>query len=169
MSVGSLGRLLLLAYMCGCLTICETFLPCPPSGWLSHFFPCPLMIGLIVVLLPFLGGVVSMVLVLWELVLFYGMGMEFKGEIFLNYSRRVKWQQGATAGIGLSVYNVFDWPLYIITLVQWCGGWQGKVVVQWLGIVPQSGSVGLGFSVEILWTFCWKPMWGDAEAESLIL
>ena len=51
-------------------------------------------------------GVVSMVLVLWELVLFYGMGVEFKGEIFSNYSRSVKWQQGVTVGIGLSVYNV---------------------------------------------------------------
>ena len=53
-------------------------------------------------------GVVSMVLVLWELVLFYGMGVEFKGEISSNYSRRVKWQQSVTAGIGLSVYNVLD-------------------------------------------------------------
>ena len=35
-------------------------------------------------------GVVSMVLVLWELVLLDGMGVEFQGEIFLNYSRRVK-------------------------------------------------------------------------------
>ena len=49
-----------------------------------------------------------MVLVLWELVLFYGMGVEFKGNSFSNYSRRVKWQQGITAGIGLSVYNVLD-------------------------------------------------------------
>ena len=53
-------------------------------------------------------GVVSMVLVLWELVLFYGMGVEFKGEISSNYSRRVTWQQSVTAGIGLSVYNVLD-------------------------------------------------------------
>ena len=53
-------------------------------------------------------GVVSMVSVLWELVLFYGMRMEFKGEISSNYSRRVKWQQSVTAGIGLSVYNVLD-------------------------------------------------------------
>ena len=53
-------------------------------------------------------GVVSMVLVLLELVLFYGMGVEFKGEISSNYSRRVKWQQSVTAGIGLSVYNVLD-------------------------------------------------------------
>ena len=50
------------------------------------------MIGLIVVLLTFFLGVVSVVLVLWKLVLFYGMGVEFKGEIFSNYSRRVKWQ-----------------------------------------------------------------------------
>ena len=32
-----------------------------------------------------------MFLVLWELVLFYGMGVEFKGKIFSNYSRRVNW------------------------------------------------------------------------------
>ena len=66
------------------------------------------MIGLIVVLLTFFLGVVSMVLVLWELVLFYRMGVEFKGEIFSNYSRRVEWQQGVTAGNGPSVYNVLD-------------------------------------------------------------
>ena len=33
----------------------------------------------------------GMFLVLWELVLFYGMGVEFKGKIFSNYSRRVNW------------------------------------------------------------------------------
>ena len=49
-----------------------------------------------------------MVLVLLELVLFFEMGVEFKGEIFSNYSRRVKWQQGVTAGIELSLYNVLD-------------------------------------------------------------
>ena len=32
----------------------------------------------------------------WELVLFQGMGVEFKGEITSNYSRGVKWQQGVT-------------------------------------------------------------------------
>ena len=53
-------------------------------------------------------GFVSMVLALWELVLFYGMGVEFKGEIFWNCSRRVEWQQSVTAGIGLGVYNVLD-------------------------------------------------------------
>ena len=30
--VGSVGRLLLLAYMGGCLTICEACPPCPLSG-----------------------------------------------------------------------------------------------------------------------------------------
>ena len=39
---------------------------------------------------------------------------------------------------------------YTVTLVQWCGGYQDKVVVYWPGIVAQSWSVGLGFSVEIL-------------------
>ena len=46
----------------------------------------------------------STVLVLWELVLFYEMGVELKVEIFWNCPRRVKWQQGVTGGIGLSVY-----------------------------------------------------------------
>ena len=55
------------------------------------------MIGLVVVLLTFSWGC-------GELVVFYGMGVEFKGKIFSNYSRRVKWQQGVTAGIGLTVY-----------------------------------------------------------------
>ena len=49
-----------------------------------------------------------MFLVQWELVLFYRMDVEFKSKIFSNYSRRVNWQQGVTAGIRLSVYNVLD-------------------------------------------------------------
>ena len=36
------------------------------------------------------GGMVSIVLVLWQLVLFYEMDVEFNGEIILRYSRRVK-------------------------------------------------------------------------------
>ena len=36
------------------------------------------------------SGVVSMVLVPWELVLFYRIGVEFKGEILSNYSSEVK-------------------------------------------------------------------------------
>ena len=35
-------------------------------------------------------GMVSIVLVPWELVLFYGMGVEFNGKIMLYYSRGVK-------------------------------------------------------------------------------
>ena len=57
------------------------------------------MIGLMVALLSFLGGgeQVSMVLVLWELMLFWGMGMEFKGKIMSKYSRKVERQKGVTA------------------------------------------------------------------------
>ena len=39
---------------------------------------------------------------------------------------------------------------YIVILVLWCGGYQDKVVVYWPGIVAQSWSLGLDFSVEIL-------------------
>ena len=42
------------------------------------------------VLFTLSGGMVSMVLVPWELVLFYGMGVEFKSKIILHYSRGVK-------------------------------------------------------------------------------
>ena len=35
-------------------------------------------------------GVMSMVLVTWDLVLFEGMSVKFKGKIMLHYSRRVK-------------------------------------------------------------------------------
>ena len=47
----------------------------------------------------FFWGIMSMVLVPWELVLFCLMGVEFKVEIMSNYSRGVKWHQGVTAGI----------------------------------------------------------------------
>ena len=89
----------------------------------------------------------SLVLVLWDLVLLYKMSVEFKGAIFSNYFRRVKWKQGVTVGVGVSVYNVWDRRLYIITLVQWCGGWQSKLLVQWSGIVTHSGSVGFGYQL----------------------
>ena len=62
-------------------------------------------------------GVVSMVLVLWELVLFYKMGVEFKGLIFLNCSRRLN-----SARIGLDVHNIADGPLFKIN-------WYSGVVV----------------------------------------
>ena len=65
--------------------------------------------------------------------------MEFKGKIFSNYSKRMKCLQGVTAGIGFSVYNVLDRPLYIITLVQWCGGWQGKWQCSGRGLLPREG------------------------------
>ena len=104
-----------------------------------------------------------MVLVLWELVLFYRIGVECKGEMFSNYSRRVKWQQGVNAGIGLSVHNVLDRSLYTITLVQWCGASQGKLIVQWSGIVAQSESVGLGFSGEIYCERSVENQWGEVR------
>ena len=56
-------------------------------------------------------------MVLWELVLFYKMGVEFKGQILLNCSRRLN-----TARIGLNVYNVVDGPLFKIN-------WYSGVVV----------------------------------------
>ena len=61
------------------------------------------------------------------------MGVEFKGEIFSNYSRRVKWQQGVTAGFGLSVYNVLNRPLlyyHIGTVVWWLARQGGSAVVR---------------------------------------
>ena len=50
------------------------------------------MIGLMVVLLTFFwcGEQVSMVLVPWELMLFWEMGVEFKIKIMLNYSWEVE-------------------------------------------------------------------------------
>ena len=46
----------------------------PPYDWANSM----------VVLADIFFGVVSMVLVLWELVLFYELGVEFKGKIFLK-------------------------------------------------------------------------------------
>ena len=50
------------------------------------------MIGLMGVLLAYFGGEeqVSMVLVPWKLMLFWGMGVEFKSKIMSNYSREVE-------------------------------------------------------------------------------
>ena len=95
------------AFMGSCLTISHKCLSCLPSRWVSPCLLCPLIIGLMVVLLAFFG-MASMVLVLWELVLFYGMDVEFKG-----YYRRVKWQQDFTLGIGFYVYNVVGLPRWM--------------------------------------------------------
>ena len=71
-----MGRFLMLACMGGCLTICQIYwisqqlFSVPPHDWANS--------GSADVFL----AVVSMVLVLWEFVLFYGMGVEFKGEIY---------------------------------------------------------------------------------------
>ena len=81
---------------------------CPSSRWVSLFVLYPLMIGLMVVLLTFFGGgeQVSVVLVPWKLMLFWGMGVEFKRKIMSNYSREVEWQQNITTRIGFYEYNV---------------------------------------------------------------
>ena len=71
-----------------------------------------------------------MVLVLLELVLFFKMGVEFKGEIFSNYSRRVKWQQVSLQELNLVCIMFWIDHFLLSTLVQWCGGRQGKMVVQ---------------------------------------
>ena len=92
-------------------------------------------------------AVVSMVLVLWEFVLFYGMGVEFKGEVLSNYTTRGNDRRVSLQEMDLAC--IMFWIDHVI-LSQWCGGWQSKMVVKWLGIVAQSGSVGLGFPVEIL-------------------
>ena len=57
--------------------------------------------------------------------------MESKGKVMPNYSRGVKWHQGATVRIAFCVHNVLDFDHFIrIKIVQWCSGWQGKVVMQ---------------------------------------
>ena len=61
------------------------------------------MIGLMVVLLTFLGGgeygfsAVGVGAIL---------GVEYKAKIMLQYSRGMKWQQSFTTGAGFYVYNV---------------------------------------------------------------
>ena len=75
------------------LLFCDLKLgPCPSSRLVSPCVLYPLMIGLLLVLLMFFWGgeQVSMVLVPWELMLFWGMGVEFKGKIMSNYSREVE-------------------------------------------------------------------------------
>ena len=47
------------------------------------------------------GEQVSIVLVPWELMLFWGMGVEFKGKIMSSYFREVEWQQGSLQELGL--------------------------------------------------------------------
>ena len=46
----------------------------------------------------------SIVLVPWKLMLFWGMGVEFKGKMMSNYSKEMGSQQGITTGIGFCVY-----------------------------------------------------------------
>ena len=77
----------------------------PPYGWANGDF-----VGIF-------GGMVSIVLVLWQLVLFYEMDVEFNGEIILRYSRRVKWLQGFTIGIGFYVCNVLGLPCWMDHMV----------------------------------------------------
>ena len=77
--IQGVDRLLLPAYMGGCLSICKTYLSCELSEGVSHYFSGPRMIGLIewLCLLAFFWC--SKVLVLWGLVLLYEMGVECEG------------------------------------------------------------------------------------------
>ena len=70
------------AFMGSCLAICQTCLPCPPSGWVSHCFPCSLMIGLIVVLLAFFWVWYGFSTVVVGLILWNGCGIQ--GQNFLE-------------------------------------------------------------------------------------
>ena len=45
-----------------------------------------------------------------EKMLFWEMGVEFKGRVISNYPREVEWQQGIVTGIGFCVYNVLGYP-----------------------------------------------------------
>ena len=53
-----------------------------------------------------------MVLVTLELVLFQGMGMEFKVKIMLHYFREVKWHQRFTTEIRFQEYNVLAYKVW---------------------------------------------------------
>ena len=86
------------------LTISHTCLPRPLSRWVSPCVLYRLMIGIMVVLLTFLGGgEYGFSNVEFGTIL---MGVGFKGKIMLYYSMWVKWEQGFTTGIGSYVYNV---------------------------------------------------------------
>ena len=67
----------------------------PPYDWASNDGPTDVFLGM-----------VSMVLVPWEFVLFQGVGMEFKSKIMLHYSRGVNRQQGFIPVAGFYVYIV---------------------------------------------------------------
>ena len=86
----------------------HTRLSCSSSRWVSPCVLNPLMIGLMVVLLTFFwdGEQGSIVLVPWELMLFWGIRVELKSKIMLSYSREVEWQQGINTWIKFSVYKV---------------------------------------------------------------
>ena len=73
-----------------------------------------------VVLVGVLFGVVSMVLVLWELVLFYRMGVEFKGQIFLNCSREVKGSRVSLQELDFMCMFWIDHCIISIGTVVWC-------------------------------------------------
>ena len=97
------------AFMSNCLTFNNhTRLPCPSSRWVSPCVLYPLIIGLMLVLLTFFWGgeQMSIVLVTWKLMLYWGMGMEFKRKIMSNYSREVEWLQGINRRIGFCLKNV---------------------------------------------------------------
>ena len=74
-----MGRLLLPAYVGGCLTIFKTCLSCALSGGVSDCFSCPHVIGLIEWLCLLVFFWCSEVLVLWELILLYEMSVECEG------------------------------------------------------------------------------------------
>ena len=127
-----------LAISHNCLTTAHMCLPCSSSGWVGPCILCTLTIRLIVVLLTFFLGMVSMALVQWELVLFWGMGVEFRGKIILHYSGEVQWERNFTTGIEF-------WG-YVLSYLLGASA-SGLVVAQWVFRFGGAGSFPGGIHI----------------------
>ena len=94
------------AFMDSCLTISHTCLPCLPSASVSPGVLYLSMIEVMVASLTFFRAWWAWLKFYGELVLLYGMDMEFKDKIMLHCFREIKYRQGFTTEIRHWVYNV---------------------------------------------------------------
>ena len=129
------------AYMGNCLTIWQTCLPCPPSGRVSPCIPCPLIIGLMVVLLTFFGcdeyGFSTV-----------GVGVILGNRWWIQEQNYVELLQGSGMTAGCHYKDqilCICFRLTTLDVSQWCSGWHMGVSIQLPRIVSGKGRIWFAF------------------------
>ena len=104
-----------------------------------------------------------MVLVPWELMLFWGMGVELKGKILLE------WLLGSEMTAGCHYRNgilcIYCFRLTALDVSQWCSGWHVRMSIQLSRIVSGKGEYDFLFNDDMV-NLLWKKLYGKRQNTS---